>query len=108
LGYTIANPIYKIRFEINDAKGRRMEVSVDISLYPLKEDFVGPILAFIDAIEKADGMTVVRNSLSTQVFGDYHMIMKILEKEVYNVLDVIPDSVFVLKIVGRNRYGITD
>ncbi len=85
-----------------------MEISIDISLYPLKEDFVEPILAFIDAIEKVEGIKVVRNSLSTQVFGDYHIIMKMLESEVYNVLDVIPDSVFVLKIVGRSRYGITD
>ncbi len=85
-----------------------MEISVDISLYPLQEAFVEPILAFIDAVEKAENIDVVRNSLSTQVFGDYHLVMPLLEKEIFNVLDVIPDSVFVLKIVGRNRLGIVD
>ena len=85
-----------------------MEISVDISLYPLQEEFVEPILAFIDAVEKAESIDVVRNSLSTQVFGDYHQIMELLEKEIFNVLDIIPDSVFVLKIVGRNRLGIVD
>ncbi len=85
-----------------------MEISVDISLYPLQEEFVEPILVFIDAVEKAESIDVVRNSLSTQVFGDYHQIMELLEKEIFNVLDIIPDSVFVLKIVGRNRLGIVD
>ncbi len=85
-----------------------MEISVDISLYPLQEEFVEPILAFIDAVEKAENIDVVRNSLSTQVFGDYHLVMQLLEKEIFNVLDVIPDSVFVLKIIGRNRLGIVD
>ncbi len=85
-----------------------MEISVDISLYPLQEEFVEPILAFIDAVEKAESIDVVRNSLSTQVFGDYHQVMQLLEKEIFNVLDIIPDSVFVLKIIGRNRLGIVD
>ncbi|MCK5905329.1 MAG: hypothetical protein KAG86_08595, partial [Gammaproteobacteria bacterium] len=75
---------------------------------PLKEAFVEPILAFIDAIEKEENIHVVRNSLSTQVFGDYHLIMKLLEVEIGHVFNEIPDSVFILKIVGRNRYGMTD
>lgn len=83
-----------------------MEVSVDISLYPLQEGYEKPILAFIAALEKEQSIDVVRNELSTQVHGDYHTIMQLLEKEILSVFDEIPHSIFVIKIVGNNRKGI--
>jgi len=83
-----------------------MEISVDISLYPLQEGFEGPILAFIAALEKEITVEVVRNELSTQVHGDYKTIMQLLEKEIMSVFHAIPDSVFVIKMVGNNRRGI--
>ena len=83
-----------------------MEISVDISLYPLQEGYEKPILAFIAALEKEQGIDVVRNELSTQVHGEYHTIMQLLEKEILSVFDEIPHSVFVIKLVGNNRKGI--
>lgn len=83
-----------------------MEISVDISLYPLQEGYEKPILAFIAALEKEQSIDVVRNELSTQVHGDYHTIMQLLEKEVLSVFDEIPHSIFVMKLVGNNRKGI--
>ena len=83
-----------------------MEISVDISLYPLQEGYEEPILAFIAALEKEQSIDVVRNELSTQVHGDYHTIMQLLEKEILSVFDEIPHSIFVIKLVGNNRKGI--
>lgn len=80
-----------------------MEISVDISMYPLQEDFRKPILAFIDSLEKVDNIDVVKNDLSTQIHGDYKIIMQLLEKEMFSVFTQIPDSIFVLKFVGNNR-----
>jgi len=84
----------------------KMEISVDISLYPLQEGYEKPILAFIAALEKEQSVDVVRNELSTQVHGEYHTIMQLLEKEILYVFDEIPHSVFVIKLVGNNRKGI--
>ena len=83
-----------------------MEISVDISMYPLQKEFEAPILAFIAQLEKEASVEVVRNELSTQVHGDYKVIMALLEKEMFSVFIEIPDSVFVLKFVGNNRRGI--
>ena len=83
-----------------------MEISVDISLYPLQERYEKPILAFIAALEKEESIDVVRNELSTQVHGEYHTIMQLLEKEILSVFDEIPHSIFVIKLVGNNRKGI--
>ena len=82
-----------------------MEISVDISMYPLKQEFEAPILAFISQLEKEESVEVVRNELSTQVHGDYKVIMTLLEKEMFSVFSEIPDSIFVLKFVGNNRQG---
>ena len=83
-----------------------MEISVDISMYPLQKEFEAPILAFISELEKEQSVEVVRNELSTQVHGDYKVIMALLEKEMFSVFTEIPDSIFVLKLVGNNRQGI--
>ena len=82
-----------------------MEISVDISMYPLQKDFDAPILAFIELLEMEERVEVVRNELSTQVHGDYKVIMALLEKEMFSVFTEIPDSIFVLKFVGNNRQG---
>jgi len=83
-----------------------MEISVDISMYPLQRDFEAPILAFIELLEMEERVEVVRNELSTQVHGDYTVIMALLEKEMFSVFTDIPDSIFVLKFVGNNRRGM--
>jgi len=82
-----------------------MEISVDISMYPLQQEFEAPILAFISQLKKEDTVEVVRNELSTQIHGDYKIIMALLEKEMFSVFTEIPDSIFVLKFVGNNRQG---
>ena len=82
-----------------------MEISVDISMYPLQSEFEAPILAFILELEKEDTVEVVRNELSTQIHGDYKTIMALLEQEMFSVFTEIPDSIFVLKFVGNNRQG---
>jgi len=82
-----------------------MEISVDISMYPLQQEFETLILAFIEMLEKEEHVEVVRNELSTQIHGEYKIIMSLLEKEMFSVFQDIPDSVFVLKLVGNNRQG---
>ena len=82
-----------------------MEISVDISMYPLQQEFEAPILAFISQLEKEGTVEVVRNELSTQIHGDYKTIMALLEQEMFSVFTEIPDSIFVLKFVGNSRQG---
>jgi len=80
-----------------------MEISVDISMYPLQREFEVPILAFIAKLENEKNIEVLRNELSTQVHGEYKIIMALLEKEMFSVFTDIPDSIFVIKFIGNNR-----
>jgi len=80
-------------------KLKNMKVSVDISYYPLEPEFVTPILDFINRLTTHNQIEVVRNGMSTQVFGEYNEVMEILTKEIQKSFE-IPHSVFVLKIVN--------
>ena len=82
-----------------------MEISVDISMYPLQSEYEAPISAFIEKLKQEPTVKVSCNELSTQLHGDYRIIMKMLEDEIYSVFKEIPDSIFVLKFVGHNREG---
>ncbi|MEX0614673.1 MAG: YkoF family thiamine/hydroxymethylpyrimidine-binding protein [Methylophaga sp.] len=85
-----------------------MRISVDISLYPLTEQYVEPILAFIDQLENNPKLVVKRNSLSTQVFGEYQDVMAAMNSEIEAVFTAMPHSAFVLKMVGTDRADVVD
>ena len=78
-----------------------MNASVDISYYPLKEEFIPPIKEFIERMNNYDNLDVSTNGMSTQVFGEYNELMTALTKEIGKSMDV-PHSVFVLKIVNAD------
>ena len=79
-----------------------MKVSVDISLYPIKNDYREPILEFIQDLKKSE-FTVIENSLSTQIFGDYDQVMPFLNSKIKDVFFDDNLYVFVLKIVKGDR-----
>lgn len=85
-----------------------MRISVDISLYPLTEGYVEPILKFIDKLEENESLVVKRNSLSTQVFGEYRDVMNCMNDEIEAVFEQLPHSVFVLKLIGTDRADVVD
>ena len=83
-----------------------MEISVDISLYPLKEEYVEPILAFIKGLESNPKITVKKNQLSTQIYGEYDAVMALITAEMKDVFAVMPHSAMVMKFVGTNRADV--
>ena len=85
-----------------------MRISVDISLYPLTEDYVEPILAFIAQLESNAKLIVKRNSLSTQIFCEYRDVMDVMDKEMEVVFKQLPHSVFSVKFIGTDRADVVD
>ena len=53
-----------------------MQVTVEVSLYPLTEKFEQVVIDYIGQIKKTPGIKVEVNGLSTQVFGEYELVMK--------------------------------
>jgi uncharacterized protein YqgV (UPF0045/DUF77 family) len=77
-----------------------MHIGVEISLYPLHADYIPPIQQFIDRLNGIDGLRVITNSMSTQVFGDYELVMGTLVRELRQTFLDNDKAVFVMKVLG--------
>ena len=77
-----------------------MQVSIDVSLYPLNEKFIQPIDNFISDLKKYDNIEVRTNSMSTQLFGEFDDLMSILKIEIEKTFKKEINSVLNLKIVN--------
>ncbi len=77
-----------------------MHVAVEMSLYPLTSEFIPPILDFIERLKAHPGLTVVTNSMSTQVSGDYDAVFDALRAEIGHSLAGPRRAVLVMKVLG--------
>jgi uncharacterized protein YqgV (UPF0045/DUF77 family) len=82
-------------------KKTQMNISVDISYYPLKEEFIPPIKSFIDRLNRYEGLRVQTDGMSTQVFGDYDLVFDTLKTEIRNAFEV-SHSVFIMKVINAD------
>ena len=77
-----------------------MDIGVEISLYPLHQQYIPPIQDFIDRLNLDRRLRVVTNSMSTQVFGDYDAVMQTLVRELRVSFEGNDKAVFVMKVLG--------
>jgi uncharacterized protein YqgV (UPF0045/DUF77 family) len=59
-----------------------MRVTAEMSLYPLSEQPIEKILAFIETLRADERVEVVVNQLSTQLRGELGAVMAVLEAAV--------------------------
>ncbi|WP_373517641.1 hypothetical protein [Pricia sp.] len=79
-----------------------MNISVELTFSPLQSDFEVHIIGFIKKL-RASGLTVLENPLSTQVYGDYDRVMKVLNEEIKTAFDLMDKGLLYLKIVKSDR-----
>jgi hypothetical protein len=77
-----------------------MNIGVEISLYPLRDDFIPPIRGFIDRLNADDRFKVITNEMSTQIFGRYEEVMDALTRELRPTFERDGKSIFVMKVLG--------
>ncbi|MEM1260729.1 MAG: thiamine-binding protein [Bacteroidota bacterium] len=79
-----------------------MDISVELTLTPLQDDFEPPIVHFIKNL-RASGLTILENPLSTQVFGPYDTVMKLLNQEIKVAFENTDKVLLYMKIVKSDR-----
>ncbi|WP_179337221.1 hypothetical protein [Winogradskyella ludwigii] len=79
-----------------------MEISVDLTLSPLQNDYEQHVINFIKALRDSK-FKVLENPLSTQIFGDYDELMPFLTQEIKRSFDAVDISVLTIKLVKTNR-----
>ena len=85
-----------------------MKMSIDMSLYPLAEDYKPAIRDFIDRVGSYEGVAIKRNDLATQLFGDYDQIMDILKIEIKRSWKTYGKGIFVVKFLMDDLRGLAD
>lgn len=78
-----------------------MKLSVEISYYPLNEDFKPKIKGFIKQLNSYSEIEVITTTMSTRVFGEYKAVMRILADEMEKSFEN-PHSVFVMKFINAD------
>ncbi|MFA0812858.1 YkoF family thiamine/hydroxymethylpyrimidine-binding protein [Microbulbifer epialgicus] len=76
-----------------------MRLSVEISMYPLKDEYIRSIQAFIDRLNNHPELRVITNTMSTQIFGDYDMLMDVLKLEMRRSYEQFGRAIFVCKFI---------
>ena len=77
-----------------------MKLSVEISKYPLHQDYIPFIKGFIDRLNTYDDLKVITNTLSTQIFGDYDLVMSVLSTEIKRSYEEFGKAIFVCKFLN--------
>ena len=76
-----------------------MKISIEISYYPLKDDYSNPVKEFIHAIADNSRVMTDPGVMSTIISGDYEDVMLLLVKTIKPIMEKYP-SVFTLKITN--------
>lgn len=78
-----------------------MKVAVDISLYPLAAEFIPPIKDVIERLNGYESIEVWTNAMSTQLFGEFDVVMDALKQEIGATFEQLPKAVFAIRILNN-------
>ncbi len=76
-----------------------MKISVEISMYPLRDEFLPVIGYFIEQLNKDQQVEVKTNSMSTQLFGEYDQVMALLQASIKESFERFNKVVFATKFL---------
>ena len=69
----------------------------------LQNEYESAIIHFIKKL-RASNLKVLENPLSTQVYGDYDEVMKLLTIEIKEAFELIERGLLYMKIVKSDRF----
>jgi uncharacterized protein YqgV (UPF0045/DUF77 family) len=79
-----------------------MKITVEMSLYPLSENYTEHIIIFIKSMKLYDTLLVRTTAMSTYISGEYQDVMGMLNIELEKLYHNVPDSCTVFKIIPKD------
>ena len=83
----------------NNAIENDMQVTIDVSMYPNKEDFIPPIKGFIKEINKYNDLKIITFPTSTVIQGEYDHAMDSVKKTIAACHKKFSNAVYVIKVI---------
>lgn len=66
---------------MNEPDPDKLKLTADISLYPLRNEYVPVIKVFIEALRGYEGLSIATTATSTLVCGDYDTVFSAVQTE---------------------------
>lgn len=79
-----------------------MICSLEISMYPLKDQYKPSIVKFVQNLRTYDDINVKTNGMSTQIFGEYQKIMNAINIEIESSFKQKKSIVFNMKLINSD------
>jgi len=77
-----------------------MNIVADMSLYPLKDGPIPEIIGFIRKLREREALEVVTNQLSTQLRGDFEVVIGAINDCMRRVMEAPNTVVLVVKYLN--------
>ena len=85
--------------EKSDEAINDLQVTIDISMYPNKEDFIPPIKGFINKINTYKNLKITTFPTSTVVQGEYEYAMNSVKETISACHKEFNNAVYVIKVI---------
>lgn len=79
------------------------KISAELSLYPLKRECRQDILDYLQKLREYDGIEVRTHALSTEVFGEYDLVMAAIGAVTREIFETDSSVVLVAKYLNKDR-----
>ena len=77
-----------------------MNLSVEVSMYPLQDGYIPKIDDFLDDINQhGDGIDIRTSNMSTRLFGEYELVSSLLNQAMKRSMQKHGKVVFVCKFI---------
>lgn len=76
-----------------------MQLTAELSLYPLSENYIEIVLAFIETLEQRRDLTIRRNAMSTQITGDATQVMQVIQSTLTKSFEDFGKQVLIAKFI---------
>ena len=86
-----------------DEANEDLQVTIDISMYPNKEDFIPPIKGFIKTINTYNNLKITTFPTSTVVQGEYHHAMNSVKETILVCQQEFDNAVYVMKVIPNYK-----
>lgn len=77
-----------------------MKISVEMSLYPLSDEFLPQIQDVVERLNNIAGIKVVTNAMSTQLMGEFDQVMAAITREMKLSFQQNNKAVFACKFIN--------
>jgi uncharacterized protein YqgV (UPF0045/DUF77 family) len=85
-----------------------MRITVEISMYPLRENYEPAIFEFIQKVKQVEGLIVKANPTATHIFGEYNLVFSTLNSEIKRSFETYGKAVFAMKVLSGDLENSLD